>query len=135
MAKTQVKTRKPGRPKVEIDWDYVGKMLEAGSTAVGIAATIGCDEATLYRRCEKDNKIGFSTLSQQKKAKGDDQLRVQQYKTAMSNKSGSVTMQIWLGKQRLGQADKSETTTTIKKVEVEWVDPLNDSNEITDSVH
>jgi hypothetical protein len=44
-------------------------------------------------------------------------------------------MLIWLGKQRLGQVDKSEQTQTIRKVEVQWVDPTNDGDEITDSVH
>jgi hypothetical protein len=124
--------RKAGRPKVEIDWDKVGKMLEAGAFATGIAATIGCDEATLYRRCETDNKVSFAAFSQEKKAKGDELLRVKQFQTAMS---GNVTMQIWLGKQRLGQVDKSEQTQTIRKVEVQWVDPTNDGDEITDSVH
>jgi hypothetical protein len=102
--------RGAGRPKAIIDWEYVGKMLEAGGFATGIAATIGCDEATLYRRCELDNKVSFATFRQQKVAKGDEQLRVKQFKTAMSDRQGSVTMQIWLGKQRLGQSDKTENT-------------------------
>ncbi len=93
------------RPKANIDWQHVGKLLEAGASVVGIAATIGIDEATLYRRCLTDNKINFATFSQQKKAKGDELLRVAQFNTAMK---GNVTMQIWLGKQRLGQSDKIE---------------------------
>lgn len=80
-------------------------MLEAGASAVGIAATIGCDEDTLRKRCPGDNNCTFSEFSQQKKAKGDELLRVKQFQTAMQ---GNVTMQIWLGKQRLNQADKSE---------------------------
>lgn len=100
-------TRKVGRPKATIDWQQVGKLLEAGCKSVGIAAMIGIDESTLWKACERDNKINFSEFSQQKKAKGDEQLRVQQYKTAMA---GNVVMQIWLGKNRLGQADKTELT-------------------------
>jgi hypothetical protein len=61
----------------------------------------------LYRRCKTDLKIELTTLKQQKKAKGDELLREIQMKTA---KSGNVTMQIWLGKQRLGQSDKTENT-------------------------
>jgi hypothetical protein len=102
--------RGAGRPKAIIDWEYVGKMLEAGGFATGIAATIGCTEDTLYNRCKTDLKMDFSAFSQQKKAKGDEQLRVKQFKTAMSDRQGSVTMQIWLGKQRLNQSDKSEIT-------------------------
>lgn len=99
-------TKKPGRPKAEIDWQHVGKLLEAGASVVGIAASIGVDEATLYRRSQTDNKLNFATFSQQKKAKGDELLRVAQFNTAMK---GNVVMQIWLGKNRLGQADKTES--------------------------
>lgn len=101
--KSKAVKRSPGRPKAEIDWNYVGKMLEAGSTAIGIAATIGVDEDTLRKRCPTDNNCTFSEFSQQKKAKGDELLRAKQYQTAMA---GNVTMQIWLGKQRLAQSDK-----------------------------
>lgn len=100
--------KKTGRPKANIDWDQVGAMLEAGATSVGIAATIGCDEATMRKRCPGDNKCTFSQFAQQKRAKGDEILRVAQFETA---KGGNVTMQIWLGKQRLGQSDKQEITT------------------------
>jgi hypothetical protein len=96
---------KRGRPKVDIDWDKVGKMLEAGCSAVGIAATIGCDEDTLRKRCPADNNCTFSEFSQQKKAKGDELLRTKQFQVAMT---GDKTMLVWLGKQRLGQADKQE---------------------------
>lgn len=80
-------------------------MCEAGCTAVGIAATFGIDESTLWKACERDNKVNFSEFSQQKKAKGDELLRMKQFSTAMS---GNVTMQIWLGKQRLSQSEKQE---------------------------
>ncbi len=120
MPKATAKTkRSPGRPKAVIDWDKVGKLLEAGASGVGIAATLGIDEGTLRKRSETDHKCSFSEFSQQKKAKGDELLRVAQFNTAMK---GNVTMQIWLGKQRLGQADKSEskqevTTVTFKEVD------------------
>ncbi len=122
-----------GRRKADIDWDRVGEMFEAECTVEGVAATIGVDRDTLYKRCKTDLKSDLSTFKQQKKARGDEMLRELQIKTA---KAGNVTMQIWLGKQRLGQSDKSEIQQTIKKVEVQWVDPIiNDGNEITDSVH
>jgi hypothetical protein len=111
--------KKVGRPKVDIDWDKVGKMLEAGASAEGIAATIGCDRAVLYRRCETDNKVPFTTFSQEKKAKGDELLRTKQFQVAMA---GDKTMLIWLGKQRLDQREKSETELNVKgNIEVESV--------------
>lgn len=121
-----------GRPKAIIDWDRVGEMFEADCSVEGVAATIGVHRDVLYKRCKVDLKTELTTLKQEKKAKGDLMLREVQQRTALG---GNVTMQIWLGKQRLGQSDKSEVQTTIRKVEVEWIDPLNDSNEITDSVH
>jgi hypothetical protein len=91
----------------ELDWQKIGRMLEADCTAVGIADEFGVSVATLYKRCLRDNKIDFSAFSQQKKMKGNDLLRVKQYQSAMA---GNVVMMIWLGKQRLGQSDKSEVS-------------------------
>jgi hypothetical protein len=95
--------RSAGRPKAIIDWDKVGKMLEAGATAEGIAATIGCDRDTLYNRCKSDLNQDFSAFSQERKAKGDELLRAKQFQVAMS---GDKTMLVWLGKNRLKQTDK-----------------------------
>jgi hypothetical protein len=93
------------RPKVQIDWDRVGQMLEAGCSGVGIAGVLGIDEATLRKRCPKDLKISFSEFAQQKKAKGDDLLRLKQFDMAMK---GDKTLLIWLGKQRLEQAERQD---------------------------
>ena len=124
MPKPQTTKRSAGRPKADIDWQQVGKLLEAGATAEGIAATIGIDRGSLYKRCVTDNKCDFSTFSQEKKAKGDELLRTAQFKTAMA---GNVTMQIWLGKQRLEQRDKNEITgkdggALETKIVVEYLD-------------
>lgn len=123
MAKTATKPkRSTGRPKAVIDWDKVGKLLEAGGSAVGIAAMLGIDVKTLYNRCETDNKITFSAYSQQKLAKGDELLRSKQFQVAMA---GDKTMLIWLGKQRLNQSDKSDTNITadVTNREVRVIEP------------
>lgn len=98
---------KVGRPFAEIDWEKVGTMLEQGCTTEGIAATIGVERSTLRRRCWHDNKIRYTAFVQQKRAKGNDQLRAVQYRLAIE---GNPTMLVWLGKQRLGQSDKTELT-------------------------
>lgn len=98
---------KTGRTQATIDWDTVGKLLEAGCSGESIAAQLGIHRTTLYNRCKADLGLTFSTFSQQKKMLGDNLLRAKQYQTAMS---GNVTMQIWLGKQRLGQTDKTEVS-------------------------
>lgn len=100
-----------GRTPAVLDWDLIGKLLEAGCDATGIAAQFGISRQVLYRRCKTDLNIPFATLTQQKRMTGDNLLRAKQYQTAMS---GNVTMQIWLGKQRLGQTDKTQTQLTGK---------------------
>lgn len=54
-------------------------------------------------KAQKRNKVAFVVYKAQKRAKGEAVLRELQLKTAMS---GNVTMQIWLGKQYLGQNEK-----------------------------
>lgn len=123
MAKTATKPkRSTGRPKAVIDWNQVGKLLEAGGSAVGIAAMLGITEDTLYNRCKSDNNQDFSAFRQQKLAKGDELLRSKQFQVAMA---GDKTMLIWLGKQRLNQSDKSDTNITadVTNREVRAIEP------------
>lgn len=127
MAKTATKPkRSQGRPKAEIDWNQVGKLLEAGGSAVGIAAMIGITEDTLYNRCKSDLNQDFSAFRQQKLAKGDELLRSKQFQVAMS---GDKTMLIWLGKNRLGQTDKIENKNEGETVVIfKEVDASGNSN-------
>lgn len=97
--------RNTGRPKVNIDWIYVGELLEAHCTADSIAHRLGISTVSLYRRCEIDNNCTFVSFSQAKKRNGDDLLREKQHEVAMS---GDKVMLVWLGKQRLDQKDRSE---------------------------
>ena len=106
------------RPKVDIDWTKVGKLLQAQCHAVGIASMLGISVDTLYLRCKQDLNMDFTAFSAEKKSEGVELLKAKQYQTAMD---GNVTMQIWLGKQYLGQRDKSDveqsgTTTQINVI-------------------
>ena len=80
-------------------------MLEADCTGTEIAATLGVHPNTLYRSCETENKVSFGDYSAIKRASGDRLLKVKQFEVAMT---GDKTMLVWLGKQRLGQSEKSE---------------------------
>ena len=95
------------RPKVDIDWERVNELLEADCEGTEIAAYLGIVPDTLYKRCKEDNNVGFSDYLQQKKAKGNSLLKEEQYKMATSKEDSAIkkSMLIWLGKQRLGQAD------------------------------
>ena len=101
-----------GRPEVNIDWKIVDSLLEADCEGTEIAAYLGIAPNTLYNRCKSDNKCNFSEYLQQKKAKGNSLLKVKQFEAAVKDKDRS--MLIWLGKQRLGQKDKSEVENTVK---------------------
>lgn len=91
---------------VTINWDEVGELLEAGCSGVEIAGFIGVNENTLYNRCKEDLGEAFEAFKQQKKSSGDSKLRTAQFDAAVKDKDRS--MLIWLGKQRLGQKDKTE---------------------------
>lgn len=93
------------RPPADINWSEVDKLLEAGCTGTEIAGYIGIHPETLYRRCEEDNKIGFTGYSAEKHAKGETLLRAKQFSEAMKGDRG---MLIWLGKNRLKQSDKQD---------------------------
>jgi len=99
------------RPKADIDWKRVDELLEADCEGTEIAAVLGLNPLTLYKRCEQDNKLSFSKYLQEKKASGNSMLKEKQFKKAISGDSG---MLVWLGKNRLGQADKKDLAHTIK---------------------
>lgn len=99
-----------GRPKANIDWDKVGKLLNAQCNAVGIASVLGISTDTLYLRCQEDNKMEFTAFSELKKSEGKELLRAKQYQIAMT---GDKTMLVWLGKQYLGQSDKTEVSASL----------------------
>ena len=99
------------RPKIDIDWERVDELLEADCEGTEIAAHLGIVPDTLYKRCQEDNKLRFSDYLQQKKASGNSILKEAQFKLA---KEGDKVMLIWLGKQRLGQAEKQDLSHTIK---------------------
>lgn len=96
-----------GRPAKNIDPKLVEAFAKLGATNVDIADYCMCDEAVIRKR--------FSDVLAKARANRRIKLREMQWKSA---EAGSVAMQIWLGKQELGQTDKVEQklldTPTIK---------------------
>lgn len=89
-----------GRPKKEIDYALVEKLAHIHCTQEEIAEVLGVHRSTLLRNkrfCDIYKK-GIQT--------GKISLRRMQWKTA---ESGNTGMQIWLGKQYLGQTDKIDS--------------------------
>lgn len=93
----------PTRKLVTIDWKEVDKSLEAGCSGTEVAASLGCSPETLYERCVLEKGSLFSAYLQQKRQKGDSNLRNWQHELAAKK---DKTMLVWLGKQRLNQTEK-----------------------------
>lgn len=88
-----------GRPPIEVDVKMLEALAERGLTQADCAAVLGCSVDTLQRRYLDVYELGLQ------KCKAS--LRRKQFEMALA---GNVTMLIWLGKNMLGQADKTELT-------------------------
>ncbi len=89
------------RPLAEVNADDVVKLAAMGCTNTEIAAFCDCSVDTITRRFAEEIAKG--------REQGKTKLRRLQWKSA---EAGNVAMQIWLGKQYLGQSDKMEQKNT-----------------------
>ena len=87
---------KAGRPKIVIDWDLVQKLAHIQCTQAEIASAVGVSVDTLHRHPE------FAEVYKRGAEGGRKSLRRMQFESATK---GNIAMQIWLGKQYLGQRD------------------------------
>lgn len=104
--------------KIKIDWEFVNKKLANFWEGTEIASHLGIHYNTLSNAVKSKFKCDFCDYKVQKRAKGESVLRELQLKTAID---GNVTMQIWLGKQYLGQKDRTDYTSkgdSINPVEI-----------------
>ena len=100
------KKKSVGRPKKhDLDTQQVIQLAGFGCTNTEMASFFGCSETTLTRN--------YGEYLTKGRDEGKIRLRQLQWNSA---KKGNVTMQIWLGKQVLGQTEKSE---------VEWTNPVS----------
>ena len=106
------KTKKIGRPRLDIDADLVERLAERFCTYSEIAAIISCDESTIRKR--------FPEIVAKGREKGKKILRGWQLKAA---ENGNATMLIWLGKQYLEQTDEIKVKHE-SKLEVQSLEDL-----------
>jgi hypothetical protein len=85
------------RPKLDIDGDLVEKMASWGAKNIEIAAHFKCSEQTITERFQDNLRKGRSDLK----------MSLRQWQLA-SARNGNVVMLIWLGKQMLGQQERTE---------------------------
>jgi hypothetical protein len=92
------------RPKkYNIDGNHVQNLARLGCTNIEIANFYGCDESLIRHSYSE-----FLT-----KGRSEQKLRLRQLQMR-SAENGNITMQIFLDKNILGQADKIETTQSEK---------------------
>lgn len=89
----------PRKPK--LDPKQVENLAAIQCSYEEMAYVLGCDPSTLTKSAR------YSQAIEAGRARGRMSLKRKQWETAMQ---GSTTMQIWLGKQYLGQKDKQEIT-------------------------
>lgn len=105
------------RPKLDIDEKVVETMAKIGATNCEIADHFGVNEGLIRKR--------FSEILTKARAGKKIRLRQLQWKSA---ESGNVVMQIWLGKQMLGQSEKIESKEIINQtVKFNDLEKLEDS--------
>jgi len=92
-----------GAPVKELDNAAAIRLAQIQCTDKEIAHCLGVHETTLIRR--KQDNPEFAETLERARSTGRMSLRRVQWQSAQA---GNATMQIWLGKQILGQRDKHE---------------------------
>ena len=96
-----------GAPRKVIDLDVARRAASLGCTSDEIATLLGIGRATFYNHLKEDTDL--KDALDEGRDQGRTTLRRLQWQQAQN---GNVTMQIWLGKQLLGQRDKHEVEQT-----------------------
>ena len=100
------------RPKkYDIEPEQVEKLAGYGCTNIEIASIFGCDESLIRK--------SYSEYLTKGRDKGKIRLRQLQWNSASA---GNVAMLIWLGKQLLGQTDKTEIEWEHNIEEVKFIE-------------
>lgn len=95
--------KEPKKNKIISETERIEKLAAYGLNNKEIADALGYDDSTLSRHFEKNLIKGRAMLKEKLKRK--------QISVALQ---GNVVMLIWLGKQYLGQADKTEESGEYK---------------------
>lgn len=100
------KESKRGRKEIEINWTALDGILQYGAKLIDCSDVLDLSEDTIQRAIKKKTGGTFSEYRDLKMSKMRIKLLQKQFESAMA---GNTTMQIWLGKQILGQTDKIQT--------------------------
>lgn len=103
-----------GRPKVELtdaQWDDFKKLCVLQATEEEVAGFFDMSIDSLRRRCQehfKDEETGkgMSFAEVYKRFSADGKISLRRVQFEQATKKNNITMQIWLGQQMLGQANR-----------------------------
>jgi hypothetical protein len=118
---TPKKKGKGGRPRIDIDWQEFGKLCEMQCTKDEICEWFKVSDSTLSRAVKRRYKASFEDLYKKESVGGKISLRRLQLQSAQK---GNITMQIFLGKQYLGQSDKVVNTSQNKGKILEAIEKM-----------
>jgi len=108
-----------GRPRKEVDFDELKRLAEIHCTEEECAHVLEMSADTLALRIKEQFSLSFPEYVKRFAGAGKASLRRLQWESAQG---GSIPMQIWLGKQWLGQAEK--VVSDVREVRVVHVDEL-----------
>lgn len=97
---------KGGRPRKEIDKRTFENLCAIQSTLEEICAVFECTPKTLETWCKREYGDTFYKVFSEKRCRGFISLRRAQFQKAIDEKN--TAMQIFLGKNWLGQSDKQD---------------------------
>lgn len=103
------------RPVKAVDFDKLARICQYPMTNEDIAALMDLSVDTIYRNIKKEFGIDFAEYKRQKQSSLRFTLLAKQIELA---KSGNIVMLIWLGKQYLGQKDKSESEVNVSAIQI-----------------
>lgn len=103
------------------EWDSVKYMCMIHCTGEEIAGVMQMDYDTLNKNCKEKWHMPISEYIKANNTNGKMSLRRMQWKSA---ENGNITMQIWLGKQWLGQKENFDMNVAMAEQtkEVETLD-------------
>lgn len=105
----QIQSRmgRPVKVFTPTDWEHIEKLCSLMCTAEEIAGFLDVSVDTLSRRIKESYGITCAEYLAEKKIGAQIALRRVQWQSAMG---GNVAMQIFLGKQYLGQSNRMDVT-------------------------
>ena len=112
----EIRKKGPGRPRKPFNQKQFEELCKIQCTEKEIAAVLDMSVELLNQNCNRVYGCNFLDVYAQKREAGRESLRRAQWKTAIEGKN--AIMQIFLGKNTLGQADKQEISHSLDGLEI-----------------